>query len=361
MVETSQGGNGFINTEIETFWDRLRQADAVSGEMPDSQEIASPWYVRVMLGVSGWIAALFLLGFVALGMEFILDSEVAAIVVGILVLAAAYAILSNAGNDFLLQFGLAVSFTGQALILFGFSELLDWDREIWWLVSLLQVVVAVVMPNFIQRLVAAFVAVYALSVALGGYGFIASVLAAVAVAVIWLNEFSWGRWSTLMRPIGYGLTLVLVYLEEKLLFGDVMYFLYSQREAFWTVPYRELAIGVVLVAVVARLFLRNGESWSSRRMWMALFAVATMAGLSLEAPGIAAGFLVMILGFSNANRLLIGLGIVVLLFYLSAYYYSLQTTLLVKSGILAATGMVLLSARWAVLKWVFPLKESSRE
>jgi len=38
----------------------------------------------------------------------------------------------------------------------------------------------------------------------------------------------------------------------------------------------------------------------------------------------------------------------------SSYYYVLDATLLVKSGVLAATGVVLLAARWLVLYVVMP-------
>jgi uncharacterized membrane protein len=83
-----------------------------------------------------------------------------------------------------------------------------------------------------------------------------------------------------------------------------------------------------------------------------LAACALVGAASLEAPGIAAGLTVMLLGFARGNRTLIGLGILGSLLYLSAYYYSLHATLLVKSQALAATAAALLAARWAALKWL---------
>jgi len=63
---------------------------------------------------------------------------------------------------------------------------------------------------------------------------------------------------------------------------------------------------------------------------------------------------IVLLGFANGNRVLVGLGIASLLFYVSGYYYLLDATLLVKSGVLAATGAVLIAARWLVLNVVMP-------
>ena len=94
-------------------------------------------------------------------------------------------------------------------------------------------------------------------------------------------------------------------------------------------------------------------------MLLALLVTVAVTAVSLEASGIATGLLVILLGYSNGNRVLVGLGIAALLFYSSAYYYTLQTTLLIKSGVLAATGAMLLLARWVVLKWVFAPEESS--
>jgi uncharacterized membrane protein len=49
---------------------------------------------------------------------------------------------------------------------------------------------------------------------------------------------------------------------------------------------------------------------------------------------------------------LAGLGGAALLLYAGGYYYELQVTLLVKSQVLAATGAVLLTLRWLLLRWL---------
>jgi hypothetical protein len=352
-----------VSATAETLWNRLRQEDVVDEGMPEETVTESPWYVRAMLGVAGWIAALFLLGFVAVGLEFVIKSETASIIMGLVALLAAYAILSAAANDFLQQFGLAVSFAGQALIVFGCGELLDWrGNGIWWLIALLQVVVAVVMPSFMQRLVAAFFGVYAFSVALEYHAFVVFVLATLVIALIWLKEFAWSRWGRVLRPVGYGMTLALVCLKGPVLSGQTLGFWYPRGGAMTLMipPWvGELALGLLLVAVVARLMSRNNVPWGSRPMVIALFAAALVAGVSLEMSGIAVGLVVVLLGFSNSNRILVGLGIAALLFYVSGYYYALNATLLVKSGMLGAMGVALLSARWVLLKWVLPMKASS--
>src|SRR5205809_2120555 len=75
---------------------------------------------------------------------------------------------------------------------------------------------------------------------------------------------------------------------------------------------------------------------------------------SFKAPGVAGGLMIVLVGFANGNRLLAGLGIAALLYYVSSYYYLLDATLLAKAGVLAASGVVLLGARWLLLNVVMP-------
>jgi uncharacterized membrane protein len=79
-----------------------------------------------------------------------------------------------------------------------------------------------------------------------------------------------------------------------------------------------------------------------------------MVLVSLEAPGIAAGLCILLLGFAHGNRALAGLGGAALLLYAGGYYYDLQLTLLAKSQVLAATGGVLLALRWLALRLLPP-------
>ncbi|MCP4992697.1 MAG: DUF4401 domain-containing protein [Gammaproteobacteria bacterium] len=354
-----------MSNRYEILWGQLGSANIVTGEPPSTMEVQSPWYVRVMLGFSGWIAALFLLGFIGFGLEFIVDSEVASMVSGAIMLGIAYVIFSRSNNDFYEQFGLALSFAGQALILLGLFEFLGWrDRNIWWLVTALQATVAVVMPNFIQRLVAGYIAAHTLAVTLALHGapFITAAMITLVITIIWANEFRWSKWGAAIRPIGYGLTLALIQLKGHTLFGISLYELMEYRGAFQIhIPQwlGQAVNGLLLIGVVAHLLSRMGESWTSSRMIIALITTTLIAAISLQAPGIASGFIILLLGFSSSNRILVGLGIAALLFYISSYYYTLETTLMIKSEILAATGATLLIVRGIILKWVFPKSEAA--
>ena len=116
----------------------------------------------------------------------------------------------------------------------------------------------------------------------------------------------------------------------------------------------ELLVVAALLLSVWVLLMQAGWRLRGLRTLLALIAAAAIGAASFKAPGIAGGLMIALLGFANGNRLLAGLGIAALLFYVSSYYYLLDATLLVKSGVLFATGLVLLAVRWLMLNVIMP-------
>ena len=106
------------------LWQKLAEAGIVEGDAPPPADGASPWYVRTMLGIAGWIGALFLLGFVGAAMAVVFDSAGAALVVGALCCTGA-SFIFRSRNDVALQFGLAISLAGQVMMIFGLGDILD--------------------------------------------------------------------------------------------------------------------------------------------------------------------------------------------------------------------------------------------
>ena len=58
-------------TPRDALWAQLRDGGLVEGDLPEVGDARAPWFVRVMLGIAGWIGALFLLGFVGAGFAFV--------------------------------------------------------------------------------------------------------------------------------------------------------------------------------------------------------------------------------------------------------------------------------------------------
>jgi uncharacterized membrane protein len=112
----------------------------------------------------------------------------------------------------------------------------------------------------------------------------------------------------------------------------------------------EVFIGAVMFYVLWKLLQRYGQHLSGRVSITVLFSALLVCALSMKVHGLAVGMVVLLLGFSASNRVLMGLGIVAQLFYISSYYYLLEITLLNKSLSLLVVGLVLLAVRWLALR-----------
>ena len=354
-----------MNRQTEQMWAILLQAGLTEGAVPETGKLASPWYVKVLLAFSGWLAALFLLGFIGAGFKFVFRNSTAAVIIGGMMIGGAFIILRVPRNEFLEHLALAVSLAGQALVVFALFDISTPNNEIaWLLVGLLQVPLAVVMPNFVHRVFSSFVAAVSFTMAQNfqGWPYFVSGVVMLLAAACWLNEFRCPSQMRRIRAIGYGLVLALIQIKGTALLGYRMGWRLAQNQPpeSWTQPWiGEVLTGAVTLYVVWQLLQRYGQGIADRISITALLGTLLLCTVSIKVQGITVGMVIMLLGFAGANRVLMGLGIAALLFYISAYYYLLESTLLAKSRTLLAVGLVLLSLRWLMLN-IIPVKKEAK-
>ena len=350
-----------MSVDAGSLWRLLKQEALVDGEAPGSAPVGV-----AVLGIGGWIGAMFLLGFVGAGFAFVLKSAAAALVVGALLCAAATIMFRGRPNgDFVGQFALAVSLAGQMLIIVGLMQIASSQISgIALAFALLQMVLFLLIPNFLHRVLSAMSGTAALVVALSNWGFYPYTQAIVFAAFswVWLNEFSYPGRGTQMRAIGYGLALLLI---ADLVMGSAA----GMARSLWLdragtpslgaalAPWIGAALtGVTIIWVIWKLLIREGLTLTKEPGLAAIGGAALVALVSIKAPGIGVTVVILLIGYANGNRVLTGLGILSLLAYLSHYYYMLQITLLEKSVLLFCTGIVLIAARLA-LKSKWPIEE----
>lgn len=333
-----------------SLWARLSAGGLVEGELPETRQAASPWFVRVMLGIAGWIGALFLIGFVAAAFSFIVEDAATAALAGAACCAAAFFLFrSFAGNDFAEQFGLVVSLVGQVLIVVGLTQYLEpADAPLYVAVAAVEAMLALAIPNFLHRVLATSGAAVALALAVNQlelHGLAAPLLSA-ALAFVWLEPNRWAADGEIWRPVGYGLVLALLLVETFRLFDAGALFGLSAETPGWFGLYGPL-LGRGLTAAVlvwAALVLSLREGRGSRASGLGVGVAILLALISLTAPGLASALLILLLGFAAGSRILAALGILSLLGFVAHFYYSLHASLLEKSGILALSGLLLLAA-----------------
>ena len=351
-----------MNRDTQHLWTQLLTAGLVEGELPTRDDMSSPWYIKVLLAFSGWLAAIFLMAFLALGIEIILRDTSASLIIGMLMVAGAYGLLRIPRNEFVEHLALAISLAGQGWIAYSFFELLDNNTSsIWWLIGIMQCLLAGLMPNFIHRVFSSFVAALAFSVALtyAQLPYLFSSVILFGAVWLWLHEFNYAAYLQKIHALGYGLVLALIVLKGTTLFGQelmISHYRYNEQLPLITPWMGEAITGLVVLFFIWQLLQRYFTTLTQPAPLVILIGTLVLCLVSLEARGITVGLMILLLGFANSNRVLMGLGIIALLFYISTYYYLLDTSLLNKSLSLFAIGFVLLAWRWSLLKFA-PVKQ----
>ncbi len=312
----------------------------------------SPWYVKGLVGIAAWIAALFLGAF--LGAADLIDSAASMLILGgILTVAAIVLRRLLPRSIFWGQLSFAVVLAGQGLLIGGFA----WQYEGWlftsataiaYFVIALESVIFFLYPDALHRMLSVLAITGATLFVLYDQALhdwvhgLTFVLAVGAVAV-WQQELRLlvSRWRGFRAPLGYGLALSLFGL---CLLTTVDNFFYPFWGTQWWISTAVLAL-VLLYLAFTLLQELDRPLVSPVGLW-AVGAVVLLSIPAYQTPGILAAVIVLLLGFWRNNVLLMGLATAFLLFFLSAYYYYLDITLLNKSYILMGTGAVLLVLRF---------------
>ena len=107
----------------EVLWEQLTSAGC-AGDLPEPV-VSNPWYVKLMLAFSGWLASLFLFAFSVPPYPALLDEPSFCLMLGLGLNAGTFALLRKQPSDFVEHIGLAVSIAGQGLVAFGAAQSLD--------------------------------------------------------------------------------------------------------------------------------------------------------------------------------------------------------------------------------------------
>ena len=354
------------------LWQKLQTSGLVTGEEPEFNNDGSPWYVRTMLGIAGWVGAILLLGALFGGFALLINSAFAAGMFGAgACLVAVIMYRTSNHNDFAEQFAFAVSLAGQALMVYSimkglnlFSDtqvFISKVRQLALVLLALQSVLFILVPNYLHRNWSALIGVGAAVFLLNQYGLYPFTLAITLAAgvTLWLQEFHWAKYGQMLRALGYSLVIISIshLLTQNHFWDDGRFW----QNVFGIQPLggavgewiASLCLGLVLIGLVVALLKRGGIAAGSRVYIASLVLALLVAAIGLQAPGITVGIVVVLLGYSRGNTILTGLGLVTLVVFVSQFYYLLHLTLLEKSVLLVVSGLALLAVR-QVLKHYWP-------
>jgi len=319
----------------DTFMTLLREKGVIAANAPAAPQDSSdrPWFVSLLQGVAGWLAGIFLLIF--LGLVFKPESTLTLLVLGVLLLAAAWFMYhTDRHGAFLDQLALAISIAGQFAL--AASVLKDHYSALGAsvLALVMQIVVLIAMPNKIARTLAALFAtvswIYTVRFFLHPGSFDNIFYEERPAGAV----DSLGTWAL---PVGWLLTWVpLLAVAAWLILREPQWMASSLRRLA-----RPLLTGVLLGlsagAIVAEPFtlvILGTDLWGRGVDWLSIFPLLSIALALFAAYG----------AFRVRSHGLLGFAIFAALLHLARFYYLYGTTLMWKSVIMMVAGAALLLA-----------------
>lgn len=332
------GAEGLVDPESVARLEEVAGRGAVA---------SAPWFVRVLVGLGAWIASLFLTLFVGLGLG---RSAEPLVPLGLLLVGGAIAMRRGVvgwQSDFAEQFALAMLLTGQLCLLVGLGETSHDETLVSASMLVLQAPVVAFFPDPVGRFLAVLAAAGALLALLlqadaSSAWDLAVLLTALPAGLLWWRRTSLlaGSRAEVVHPAGYGLVTAC--------FG---FLLASLANLYAEGRPGPLSTGVLTLGLA---FLADRLLGPRRTLFqggLTLGILVALGGATLQAPGVMASLGVLVLGFRARERVLVGMAWVFLAVFLTGFYYNLDVTLLEKSGILVASGALLLALREGVRRW----------
>lgn len=322
----------------------------------EAHEESTPWFVQTLIGFGAWIACLLFLG--ALGIAGLFGEGAATIIVGVGLLGGGAFLDRTTEGPFLRQLALAGGLTGLALTGIGVAEILHANE-----------------PSRVTFSLALATAVFYRAFRCAQFRFLAC-LFTVICATVWLGEDS--MFSRSDESLNWGIH-GLVMLET---IGVGLIFSRHQRQILEPAGYA-MAVGLLGTLWLVTQFSNGLQTWPSAvilalgQIWILLRAWQTTSKTSKEslgvaavgmvvlgivsAPGVLASLGATLLGHLERDTVLKRLGLLCLPVYLASYYYSLNTTLQIKSLVLVGSGLVLWAARWYFRRLLNPTNLTATE
>ena len=350
----------------------LIDAQNVNHELLSSaqSEARSPWFISLLFGFSGVFASLFFIGFLTLILDNtgLLDSTLAVFIIGGILSVIGGFLFYNARirhSPFWNSLAFAITLAGQGYIAYALlaSEITEPLSIV--LLFLVQLLMTVVIPNFVYRLLSATLALVCLLYLLNYYhlsevslGLLALITSVTHLQRYRLAAFIPRKWRMnaleIMSAMGYASAYVLLSISVYFIAAEYGNSLNNYGESFSYNYY--LAQGLLTLASLyaAYLILKRYHIKLLSAAGLLISAAIVLLGImSIYVSGLLATSLIIIIATANSQRVLLGLGIIALVGYIFWYYYQLDTTLLVKSASMLVIGIALLLLRWVLIKGYF--------
>lgn len=335
----------------------------------------TPWFLQLFFGFSGFIASLFFIGFLSLLFEWlgILDSFIATLIIGLILSGISLILFRRKHTQrsaFLTSLTFAISVAGQLYITFAmFDNAIDNPLDVW-LFLLIQIVLTVIMPNFIYRLLSTGVALGCLIYLLNYYHMPEASLGILAlIAVVsnlqrhellqYLPASKRNGAAEVISAVAYASAILL--LAVSVFFIAAEYgngFGYEEIGFYYNYLLSQTLLTLASLYAAYLILRRYQIKLASLLGIITIGAILILGAISVYISGLLATSLIIVIAMANSQRVLLALGIAALVGYIFWYYYQLDTSLLIKSISMFVIGVAILLMRWLLIRF-YPARSAA--
>lgn len=330
------------DADIESF---------LRNQQPDKE---LPLYLRALVGIGAFIASLCFIGFVAVGIS--LTREEGLVVWGLVFVALALGLqkLSTKNNtlrdSFFMQSSFAIMLAGKALFTFGTLSIFD---SAWGATLGIIGITAATYPIYrlsVDRFLSTFGIFFSILLnllwdsdieGLRAFMFNASIALQMGGVALLIATVKFERDYS---PIRYGLIYSLC--ASTLILTLQAQFGYWLSQHFIDPSSLNLLFTAGLIGSL--VWIAGGISGKLKsEPFLLAFGGAALLGV-ISAPGLLLAITLLILGYAKHDKIMSMMGVLLLPVFLFFYYYNLDISLMVKSGVLIGSGAVMLAGRFYI-------------
>ena len=314
------------NTVWQDWVDYLRHAGHTVEGPPSllPQAAERPWYLTLILVLSAWFSALFLIFFVALAVR--PESAGAAAVIAILLLCVSALLMFQLRNVyFLQQLAFALSLTAQGLICWPMFEFAGDNQPSLFFAQLFafQLVLALLLPYRVHR----------------SLSFLFAAAAWICVVRFWHHD-----WGALTRSMGIGATCLRM--GVAILPMLALLLLLLRREADWIANGHAFIIRPLTQALVIAVALLPGMLF----LPVEIFGVAKYLSSAVPILAIVCALFGAVAAYRLRTHWLMAFAFACAFLNLLSLYYALGESLLQKSAWAAVIGLLALMLSFAMTR-----------
>jgi len=287
------------------------------------------------------------------------DNAAAILITGFITNGISFFIIkqSKTKNSFLQQLALVFNLCGQLIVAWGIYESLDSIKaDFFFTLMAYQIVLLFIINDFTSRVLTTWFSMVALYIALAQLGilYISVAIVSLLFFAVWLNDEHWKQYRKFLEPVGYGLAIAVLQFNGHLLFNGGVDDWFSLNILEWFVEYSfwisESVVIVILASLLFKLIKQYEIGVFSLTGGILIASALFILFIDYYMVGISTSFLLIVIGFLKRRIVLMGLGLFSLLVFISGYYYYLEETLLIKSGMLIGLGGCFLMGYFVLLK-----------